>query len=36
MMVDTVNFAAGMLSNAYRFWFGTMRGMRDRGRGMCF
>jgi hypothetical protein len=35
-MVDKVNFAAGMLSNAYRLQFGTMRGMRDRGRGMCF
>jgi hypothetical protein len=33
-MVDAVNFAMDMLTNMCRFQFGTMRGMRDRGRGM--
>jgi hypothetical protein len=33
-MVDAVNFAMDMLMNMCRFQFGTMRGMRDRGRGM--
>jgi hypothetical protein len=35
-VVDTVNFTLGVLTNSYWFWFGTVRSMRDRGRGMCF
>jgi hypothetical protein len=35
-MIYAVNFTAGVLSNAYRFWFCTMRGMRDGGGSMCF
>jgi hypothetical protein len=36
MMVDMVDFTMGVLTNSYRFWFGTVRRMRDGGRGMCF
>jgi hypothetical protein len=35
-MIDTVNFALGVWTNLYWFWFGTVRRMRDGGRGMCF
>jgi hypothetical protein len=35
-MVDMVNFTMGVLTNLYRFWFRTVRRMRDGGRGMCF
>jgi hypothetical protein len=33
-IVDAVNFTTGMLTNAYGFWLGTVRRIRDRGRGM--
>jgi hypothetical protein len=33
-MVDVVNFTMGMLTNTYGFWLGTVRRIRDRGRGM--
>jgi hypothetical protein len=35
-MVDAVNFTMGMLTNTYGFQLGTVRGMRDRERGMHF
>jgi hypothetical protein len=35
-MVDMVDFTSGVLTNLYWFWLGTVRRIRDGGRGMCF
>jgi hypothetical protein len=35
-IVDVVNFTSGMLTNAYRFWFGAVREIRGQSRSLCF